>query len=954
MRIRLPLSIQALALVLLGLAQQAQADSLKVDLPRTGSVPPGFESMIAGQTQLIELHLLGRKLGLYSGFVTPDSVTFADPQDIVEALPLAPLSEQDRANLLERLRLPLKRNNQLACSNQILSSDGCGYLSSDALDIIYSEAEGRADLFLKNAWLNHQQSTNAVLVTPTQGTERAFLQRQSMTAATSSGYRSIAADASAALGVSDNSFFATDYRILYNASQYGQSQRQQTNLDVGDLYYRYDLERRYYTQFGRISARNLSEPSGGSFGFRSLPIGRMHGVRVGTTRAYLNNKAGARRTPVMVQLTRPARVDAYRGAQLLSTAYFNAGMHSVDTAGFPPGSYMVSLRIIEDGRYVRSEQQPFSRVDSGAGKPGDVQWFMQAGKRDETDGSAARGMAVLGGVGMALTERSSLTVGLAHQNKAAYGEVRLDHQYPTDQGVLSTSATLFGGTDGSRSNAQEIYWSGPFMASIYRTSSRTNARTSSPIATRSANNHSGVANAESLTASLSKSIARWTVTGAYTRINSDTSYAAQLLADSGYGSERPMNLAPNMLPARQWRQRSQTTGMQLSLNRVFNIAGLDVNTSLSLYQRRTDGASDRGAFLSFTFAHAAPSRNNRIDFDANTSAGVSMEKMASGSAARLNGSQTFTRNGTMHQEFGVNIDVAAKESLDLNLYARLQGKLGDAYASVAHHYDVASNHHTPSFSGTYSSTVAVTRSGVMLGGDTGGTAPMAGILVSARGDDNASDQALARVRGYSGIDYRLNAGDHILLPAAAFHAVTTEVSDPDARHGGGIASVKSGAGVRDWFVLPGHIGVHEVSSIVTYTYLGQLHIASNTDDAGNRQLAGGTILDAIVPDINDDGSFVSDFHFTPSVLNVLKGRQLYQCHLPQTEPSESSVRNVGSIECAPALVGSLPKPLLSDQRVLRLLSKNGVAGAPDVNGIAGIGPKLFGAAGNPSTPHRSL
>lgn len=919
--------IQAFALVLLGALPPAQADSLKAGLPLGSRVPPGFESMIAGQTQLIELHLLGRKLGLYSGFVTPSSVTFADSQDILEALPLAPqLGAGNRAALLERLRQPLKRNNQLACANKTLSSDGCGYLVSDSLDIIYSEAEGRADLFLKKEWLHNQQAPDAVFVTPTQGTQRAFLQRQSITSATASGYRSVSADASAALGVSENSFLAADYRVLYNASQ---SQQTSTTLDVGDLYYRYDLNRRYYTQLGRMSQRNLSEPAGGSFGFRSLPVGRMHGVRVGTTRAYLNNKAGGRTTPVTVQLIRPARIDAYRGAQLLGTAYFNAGIHNLDTAGFPPGSYMVSLRIIEDGRYVREEQVSFSRLDTGAGKPGDVQWFMQAGQLERSYGNSAGGTAVLGGLGLILSDRSSLTMGLVHQDQAAYAEVRLDHQYPVEQGVLATSATLFGGSDGSQSNSQEIYWSGPFMASLYRTSSRAPARNSA------GKNNGGMSDSSSLTASLSKSIAKWTVTGAYSRLSSGASYAAQLLAESGYGSSYSSGSSGTMADTnanpssmQPWNQHSRTSGVQLSLNRVFKVSDVDVNASLNVYQRRADGAADRGAFLAFTFSHAAPSRNNRVDFDVNTSAGLSMAKMSSGSSSRLNASRTYTRSGATHQEFGANIDIATGESLDLNAYARMQGKLGDAYASASDHYAVSGNTHAPGFSGTYSSTVAVTSSGVMLGGDTGGSEPMAGILVSARGGDNETDQALARVRGYSGIDYRLGAGDSILLPTAAMHAVTTEVSDPDARHAGGIASVKSGAGVRDWFVLPGHIGVHEVSAIVTYTYLGQLSVH------GNRPLANGTILDAIVPDLNEDGSFVSDFHFKPRILNVLKDHQLYQCSLPEPAQGDSSVHNVGSVECAAGAVNKLPKPLLSDQRVLRLLSEQGVTGAPDPNGMA--------------------
>ena len=301
MSIRLRRFLLPMTLLTPGLLPLAQGAGLSADLQLASRVPPGFESIIAGQTQLIEVHLLGRKLGLYSGLVTPDSVTFADPQDILAILPLSQqLSGQDRAVLLERLRQPLKRNNQLSCPHKKLSTDGCGYLSSDALDIIYSETEGRADLFLKKEWLANQQSPDATLMTPTDGTERAFLQRQSINAASADGTRSMAADAAAVLGVSENSFMAADYRILYNSSQQGQTSQSQTTLDVGDLYYRYDLDRRYYSQFGRMSQRNLSEPSGGSFGFRNLPVDRMVGLRFGTTRAYLSNQGNSRRTPITV------------------------------------------------------------------------------------------------------------------------------------------------------------------------------------------------------------------------------------------------------------------------------------------------------------------------------------------------------------------------------------------------------------------------------------------------------------------------------------------------------------------------------------------------------------------------------------------------------------------------------------------------------------------------------
>lgn len=66
-------------------------------------------------------------------------------------------------------------------------------------------------------------------------------------------------------------------------------------------------------------------------------------------------------TPVMVQVTRNARIDIYRGSELLGSQFLTPGMHTLDTHSLPPGSYPLALRIYEDGILRRTESQPFSK-----------------------------------------------------------------------------------------------------------------------------------------------------------------------------------------------------------------------------------------------------------------------------------------------------------------------------------------------------------------------------------------------------------------------------------------------------------------------------------------------------------------------------------------------------------------------------------------------------------------
>ncbi|MFN1146417.1 hypothetical protein [Serratia liquefaciens] len=48
-------------------------------------VPPGFESLLLGQTERLEVRLPGRSLGLFVVEVKPDTLTFEEPETVLAA-----------------------------------------------------------------------------------------------------------------------------------------------------------------------------------------------------------------------------------------------------------------------------------------------------------------------------------------------------------------------------------------------------------------------------------------------------------------------------------------------------------------------------------------------------------------------------------------------------------------------------------------------------------------------------------------------------------------------------------------------------------------------------------------------------------------------------------------------------------------------------------------------------
>ena len=297
-------------------------------------LPPGFEDVAGGHAERVEVRAFGRSAGLWPVWVTLEHVQIEQPAQVLAALGL---TGEAQTALLSALSAPLPRDSHLACLHA-QPQPGCGWRAAPddpaTVTAIFDEAEGVLLLFPSAHWLA-QEAARTRFHQASEQARNALLYQQAMHL--SGGERELAfnLDGRAAQGVGRAGHLGGSWNhARWRAA--GTAARART--DVDELYYRHDLGARHYLQLGRIDRRNLSSPLGGQFGLSLLPLGRMQGVRAGTTLAYLDTDALEDALPVSVLLGRDARVDVFDDERLLQTFYLPAGASTLDTRLFPPAA----------------------------------------------------------------------------------------------------------------------------------------------------------------------------------------------------------------------------------------------------------------------------------------------------------------------------------------------------------------------------------------------------------------------------------------------------------------------------------------------------------------------------------------------------------------------------------------------------------------------------------------
>lgn len=905
-------------------------------------VPPGFEDIAAGQVEHLDIRLLGTSLGVFPVFVRPDDVRLETPEAVARAIHDRLGTEANTGTpipLVDALARPMVRNGHLACTSGNMSgstgeSPGvdarCRYLETESVDVIFDESQGALELFLAKAWLPSQSAAGPSHHTNSPGSEPALIHTQIVNVSTTDRYRNLTVLGNGALGVSPASYAGFTWSLVHTshsgrrepavASSAEPSGSTQALID--SLYYRHDVGAAHYVQAGRMDQRNLYSAQGGSFGFTLLPVGRFDGVRVGTSQAYVNDASRAQGSPLTVLLTRDARVDAYRGNELLGSAYFQAGVQSFDTRYFPEGAYLVSLRIFEGDTLVRTETEPFTKV-GGEGTGDDVQWFLQTGRtvnRRQSDVDEGRARpTVQSGVRKSLPFGMTFTSGLVWLPSRLYNESQINWQRAFSFGQLTAATSVLFGTDGARGTTQSISLSNGIGLSLYRYQMRdASCRGGVHAATRS---DIQIGCYDSINAYVSMPLGRWQGSAGYSQ-------------SQNYGRRHVDFSSPQYDDV--WPRNTTRSGvsrtLQVTLSRSFRWKKLAINSRVGGYHRRhaNEGRPDTGTFVNVSLSAqrpAAPGRNGA------TFSSVSVDVRSDRyddrrMRAAIHAQHSWMWDDTSRRELTVGLTGDEASMASAHVRGAIEGRYGDVHAMLSRSFrgaDAGSDR--GSFTGGYASSIAATRDRLwfgpaMLAGD-----PPAGVGLIVEADNaheahDAHDDHDDHERAMHGAAATLQVGGRpltvdfgaaALSPIGGYRAQQGEVFEARQDVTDYSVGLLRGAGVRDYFLTPGRMKVHRVTAGRSYTYVGQ---ARGPDGLS---LANARVLSVSAPPLDDRGEFLIESPRPLTELYLLDRGQPMRCNLTVVERRDVIHLN-GVTPCNIVTQHALPASLQAQAHVQRLLS----------------------------------
>ncbi|EFT2485855.1 hypothetical protein HVH02_004859 [Salmonella enterica] len=847
------------------------------------NVPAGFEALSLGQEELLNVSFHGENEGVFPVFVTPDTLTFRDPGRLSDHLPLENVPEDIRKQILAGLSGPVPRHD---AEFHLAAGENIG--------VIYNEQEQSVILLINPKWVvnNEQQFWH-----PSQDSHCALVSHQSLVFSRDNQMESLGGTGSLAQGLSDRSYLQGDWTLFQNVSKNAPSTSQ---FQFSNLFLRSDLTPEIYAQGGRMDITNLNSRLGGNFSLSLLPLARTDGIRLGSTSAYVNTRADSTNaSPLTVMLAQPARVDVYRGERLLGTSYMEAGIHDVDTGSFPVGAYPVTLKVYENGRLVRQETQFFE--NSGQNQPaGDQpQWFLQAGRRttadayDEIKKSAKRKnrVGIAGGLQLTLSRNVSWTGAIltAADNNKILSENDLSWTIPSRIGLwsLKTSYLMQGGQIAA--DNEQISWSyngNAFYLSRYHTfchSQWAGGCNSNYSATASTGLYGWIA---SLGYNYSRSVQRfWQL--------------PEMAVPDSLNATTPPRIPES-------RTAYTTSGLLLTLGTSVNYHNWNIWPRMGIFSNRNNSGSrhDTGVFLTLSL-----SGNTQQDSGVSSNTTATLDYRQHSQDNNLSLRQQWVSNRQDYRSLDAMLS-GGKYSRNALVSGEWDGILGNS--GMAAGYSHSQKYSNRTLNGHYDSTFAISSTGLVWGNRGGNESSLSGVVVDARNNSSESISGpVAKIVSVQGGEAYLQNGRQTFMPLMDY--MPDEVTVENAGTHGANGNLVRGAGKHDVFLLPGHVTVSRLRADAVYIYVGRLLVN------GENLLARGHILNADVPDINPDGSFVAEFNYAPDSLYVLKNRQFFICPVKYRK-GFNGIRRMKSTNCRLVSDADLPETVRKSERVARLIS----------------------------------
>lgn len=863
-------------------------------LPR---VPPGFEELAQGQKLWVDVSLYGKSLGLYEANINLQQVVFIKPAELTEAVKQQFNDDPVLGTMLiSALGKGLERNGNLACSSNG-NAPGCDYLETQTVSIIYDENNSSVNLFLDRQYLP-KKAANSGFYQASAESENALIHQQNLNFVADENYQSLSMQGNGSLGVTENGYLNADWS--YQGQRYRQASNQQ--IDMNNAYFRQDLWKSFYLQGGMMDSRDIFSNTGGNINLSQLPIGKIRGLRAGSTMAWINQAQISKGTPVSVFLSRNARIDAYRNGQLLSSFYLNAGAQELDTRTFPNGSYIVTLRVYEDNQLVRTENIPYT--NTGVTPLDTFQWFLQAGNEDNSDTHLAdkARRVVQGGLRIPLTGALSLTAGASVLGKVHYWEGAADWSHgfnsgPLD-GILTSRVSYLSGSDGARGNIQQLNYNDGFSLSFYRSSM------SAPDCNTQGESTSFSGCYQSTNLMLSFPLEQWFANVGYSVNSNEGRYR--------YRRELPDNDERHQ-EGTPWEQvyatRSRSHTWQIGVNRSFTVNDINVNSGLSAFMRN-DGSlqgTDKGGFLTVSLSFSGRSGGNAIR--SNTSLGASYQD-----SQRAKGDLSYNANYSRYtdesgqNELGASIYGVNTQTLNASTYVRGSGLYGNGSLTISDAYDKAENRHTLSSSGSYSSSMLVDRTGFYWG-RWGDGRPASAITVGVDGvEENRAAMINVSVDGAGQTDVPSNS--RALFTVPGYQQTTFDINESLSSPAGISSEIRRGAGTRTAFMVPGKVLRRDIEVTSRYTWLGKM-----LDEQG-KPLVNGIPLNVLSWTPLGEGGFSLETARPMKQLYLLRGAQFYQCAMT-VQVVRDVVRYVGITRCSGVAMANIPP---AEQKQAKLMT----------------------------------
>ncbi|EIF5327060.1 TcfC E-set like domain-containing protein [Salmonella enterica] len=845
-------------------------------------IPSGFESLSLGQDQYLNVNSGEENDGVFAAFVTPESLTFRQPEALLAKLPLENVSEENRKKILAKLSSPLPRH------------DGSWHFvpDKDGVGVVYNEQQQSVLLLINPAWMG---SSNRQFYQPSYNSERAFVSQQSFVFSHSNRTDSLGGSGYFAQGISDKSYLRGDWTAFHNENKWMGSNSQ---FLVNNLFIRGDILQRMYIQGGRMDGEPLNSRLGGDFALSLLPLNTMNGIRLGSTNAYINNTVQMSSVPLTVMLTQAARVDVYRGERLLVTSYEDAGIHDIDTSNFPAGSYPVTLKIYQNGHLSRQETQFFENLQSDNVGSDQIQWFAQVGKDTTTEAYNAinntndQNITFAGGIKTGITRYLNWTAAIMNKSNSEFlSENDLALTIPTSLGNIGLkSGYLSQGVKGV-ADSEQINWNnGGSALYLYRYHANSDK----------ASNRDSY---ESYSANASTTLSNWTASLGYTLTQSEQRY--------WYPFQDNMNLhmTEQDMGYRQARSRYTTSNFLFSLETNINHNGWDFWPRVGFFSGRGggQGKENNGIFFMLSL-----SQNTALTsgISSNTTASINYKQRASDNDVSLR--QQWVWNEADYRSLDVGVTTGGKNHKGATITGEWNGTWGSSGVSAEHTY--SSDFTDTVLSGHYNSSFAVSSTGLVWGSNSGNESTLTGVIVDAcDSSDEKVNGPVAKIDSTSGRGTYLNEGSQTFIPAYDYSPTQIEISDAGVHGANG--SLIRGGGKHSVFLLPGHVSFDRLSASATYVYVGKLTVN------GKNLLNGGKILNANVPDVGLDGSFIAEFSSTPDKMYVLKSHHFYVCPLKFKE-GFNGIRQAGVLNCSSVDTTAIPPKIKNSKRVTNLLAAN--------------------------------